>query len=268
MTYMKKNHLSFFERCAELSSDFKILLRSVPSPVITVFILSVVCANLMANKELFSCPYVALDCGFAFSWIMFLCMDTICRRWGAAASVKVSVFALAVNLIVCLCFFVLSKTPGMWGEFYSVENPDSAQAVNSALNRTFGGSWYVVFGSATAFLFSSVVNAVVNSALGKICTSGGFKSFAVRSYVSTFVAQFSDNFIFAVVVSKVFFGWTWMQVIVCSIVAAVFELLCEVLFSGIGWKMVCAWEKDNVGAEYVSYLEEKKLRRVRPDKNA
>ena len=54
----------------------------------------------MANKELVSYKYLALDCGFAFSWIMFLCMDIICKRWGARASVKVSLFALLVNLAV------------------------------------------------------------------------------------------------------------------------------------------------------------------------
>ena len=63
----------------------------------------------MANKELVSYKYLALDCGFAFSWIMFLCMDIICKRWGARASVKVSVFALLVNLAVCLSFAILSR---------------------------------------------------------------------------------------------------------------------------------------------------------------
>ena len=64
-------------------TDTKILLRNIPSLTISIFILSVVCANLMANKELISVKYLALDCGFIFSWIMFLCMDVICKRWGA-----------------------------------------------------------------------------------------------------------------------------------------------------------------------------------------
>ncbi|MCI6722399.1 MAG: VUT family protein, partial [Treponema porcinum] len=105
-------HSSFLRRCSDSFTDFRILLRSIPAPAVSLFILSVVCANLMANKELVSYKYLALDCGFAFSWIMFLCMDIICKRWGARASVKVSVFALLVNLAVCLSFAILSRTPG------------------------------------------------------------------------------------------------------------------------------------------------------------
>ena len=79
-------------------TDYKILLRNIPSPTILFFTLSVVCANLMANKEFINFKYLALDCGFVFSWIMFLCMDVICKRWGAKASVKISVFAFLINL--------------------------------------------------------------------------------------------------------------------------------------------------------------------------
>lgn len=229
--------------------DLKLLLRNIPSLTITFFVLSVVCANLMANKELVNYKFVALDCGFVFSWIMFLCMDVICKRWGAKASIKVSLMALFVNLLVCASFAILSKAPGMWGEFYAEENP----AVNVALNNTFGGAWYVVLGSGLAFTISSIVNAFLNRAVGKKMKSNGFFAFAARSYISTAIAQFVDNFVFATTVSKIFFGWTWTQVIICSIIGAVCELLCEVLFSGIGYKVVKSWEEENVGAEYFEY---------------
>lgn len=227
--------------------DLKLLLRSIPSLTITFFVLSVVCANLMANKELVNYKYVALDCGFVFSWIMFLCMDVICKRWGAKASIKVSLMALFVNLLVCGSFAVLAKAPGMWGEFYTEENP----AVNAALNNTFGGAWYVVLGSGLAFTISSIVNALLNHSIGKAMKSDGFFAFAVRSYVSTIIAQFVDNFVFATTVSKIFFGWTWTQVLVCSAIGAVCELLCEVLFSGFGYRVVKNWEEENVGSEYI-----------------
>lgn len=233
-------------------SDLGVLLRNIPSVTVSVFVLSVVCANLMANKELVSFTYLALDCGFVFSWIMFLCMDIICKRWGAAASVKVSALALAANLCVCAAFSALSKTPGMWGAFYDTRNP----AVNDALNATFGGSWYVVLGSALAFISSSVINALLNKAFASVMAAhkkSGFAEFAVRSYASTLLAQFADNFIFATVVSKTLFGWTWTQVLLCSATGAVCELLCEVLFSGVGYRIVCRWEKENVGAEYFAY---------------
>ena len=233
--------------------DYKLLFRNIPSLTITLFFISVVCANLMANKELFNYKYVALDCGFVFSWIMFLCMDVICKHWGAKASIKVSLLALVVNLSVCIIFYLLSLTPGMWGEFYST---DSIQ-VNDALNKTFGGSWYVVFGSATAFIISSIVNALLNDFIGKRVSSNGSAGFALRSYTSTVIAQYVDNFIFATIVSKFFFGWSWTQVFICSGIGALFELLAEIFFSGIGYKVVRNWEAENVGKEYFDYISKK-----------
>lgn len=241
-----KKFLSFVSREAD---DFKILLRNIPSLTVSIFILSVVCANLMANKELVTFKYAALDCGFAFSWIMFLCMDVICKRWGAKASIKISLVALAANLFICVSFALLAKTPGKWGEYYASEN----SLVNDALNATFAGSWYVVLGSSVAFVSSSVVNALLNCAIGSLFKSDGFFSFASRSYISTAIAQLVDNFIFATIVSKVFFGWTWIQVFVCSVIGAGFELLGEVFFSGLGYKVVRQWEKEKVGQEYIEY---------------
>ena len=249
---------SFFKN---LLSDYKILFRNIPSLTITLFVLSVVCANLMANKELVSYKYLALDCGFVFSWIMFICMDIICKRWGAKASIKVSILALGVNLLVCASFALLSKAPGMWGEFYTTENPE----VNKALNATFGGSWYVVLGSALAFTISSIVNALLNIRIGSSLERKkikGFGAFVLRSYISTLVAQYVDNFVFATTVSKIFFGWTWTQVFVCSAIGAVCELLCEVLFGGFGYKVVCSWEKNNVGKEYFDYIEAKNTKNI------
>ena len=234
--------------------DLKLLMRSIPSLTITLFVLSVVCANLMANKELVSYKYVAVDCGTVFSWIMFLCMDVICKRWGGRAAMKVSLLALVINLGVCGCFALLSLAPGKWGAFYD----SGLVEVNSALNTTFGGSWYVVLGSSIAFLISSAVNALLNSAIGAATKLAGFRAFALRSYVSTAVAQLVDNLIFTALVSKIFFGWTWTQVLVCALIQAAWELLCEVLFSGLGYKVVCSWEQEQVGQEYLSRRGERR----------
>ncbi len=233
--------------------DFKLLMRSIPSLTITLFVLSVVCANLMANKELINYKHVALDCGTVFSWIMFLCMDVICKRWGGKAAMKVSLLALTLNLGVCGCFALLSLAPGKWGAFHG----SGLLEVNSALNATFGGSWYVVLGSSLAFLISSAVNALLNSSIGAATKLAGFKGFALRSYLSTAAAQLVDNLIFTTLVSKIFFGWTWTQVLVCSLIQAVWELLCEVLFSGLGYKVVCGWERDAVGREYLERWTER-----------
>ena len=229
--------------------DYGILLRNIPSLVISLFIVSVILMNLLANKELFSVRYLALDCGFALSWISFLCMDMICKRFGAKAAAKISILALFINLCVVLVFKLLSMTPGMWGEYYSTGMPE----VNDALNATFGGSWYVVLGSSTAMLCAAICNSLINHTVAQHLRIGGYKAFAARSFVSTGIAQFVDNFVFATIVSLHFFGWTWTQVIFCSLTGAVMELLCEVVFSPMGYKVSENWEKENVGAQYLRY---------------
>lgn len=235
--------------------ELLLLFRNIPSLTVSLFFVSVVCMNLLANKELISFQYLALDCGFLLSWVSFLCMDMICKRFGSKAAVQVSLMALFVNLCVFLLFHVLSLTPGMWGEFYhySKSYPDAASFANDALNATFGGTWYVVFGSALAMFCSSIVNAVINHWIASRTKSRGFKKFALRSYVSTFAAQFVDNFIFAAVVSHVFFGWTFTQVVFCSLTGAVMELLCEMFFSPIGYKICRLWEREGVGREYLNH---------------
>ena len=233
--------------------DYKSLLRNIPSIVAALFFLSVVAMNLLANKELFTTDWLALDCGFTLSWISFLLMDMICKRFGAKAAMKLSVAALAVNLCVCGIFWLLSLTPGHWGEYYSWldSDPAAAQAADLALNRTVGGSWYVVLGSALAMLVSSAVNSLSNHLIARRLKSNNFGSFALRSFCSTALAQFVDNLIFATVVSHVFFGWTWTQVLVCSLTGALMELLCEVVFSPLGYRMARQWEEEKVGQDYI-----------------
>ena len=233
--------------------DYKILLRNTPSITICIFTVALICANLMANKELINFKYLALDCGFVFSWIMFLSMDIICKRYGAKACIKISIFSLFINLCVCFIFFLLSKTNGNWAEYYNFNN----EQINKSLNKTFGSSWYVVLGSATAFFISSTINAILNKTIGikldKIGMKDNFSTFAIRSYISTFIAQFMDNFIFALIVSKIFFGWTWTQIILCSCFGGFCELLCEIIFSRMGYKILTEWEKENIGKAYFDF---------------
>ena len=227
--------------------DYKVLLRSIPASTVTLFIVSVIMMNLLANKELISLPWLALDCGFAVSWVSFLCMDMICKRFGARASIMVSVMALGINLGVSLVFWLLTLTPGMWGAYYDT----GLLEVNDALNATIGGTWYVVLGSSCAMLTSSVVNSLLNQAIVRLEHKNTFGAFALRSYVSTGIAQFVDNLVFAVIVSHTFFGWTWLQVLTCSLTGAAAELLCEVFLSPVGYRVVRGWERENVGELYL-----------------
>ena len=100
-------------------------------------------------------------------------------------------------------------------------------------------------------LVSSLVNSVSNHLIAKRLKHNNFGSFALRSFSSTALAQFVDNLIFATVVSHVFFGWTWTQVFVCSLTGALMELLCEVVFSPLGYRMARQWEEEKVGQDYI-----------------
>ena len=65
----------------KVMEDYKVLLRSIPAATVSLFFVSVIMMNLLANKELISLPYLALDCGFVVSWVSFLCQDMICKRF-------------------------------------------------------------------------------------------------------------------------------------------------------------------------------------------
>lgn len=228
--------------------DCKALLRSIPAPTVTILVASVVAMNLMANKELVRLPWLALDCGFAASWVSFLCMDVICKRFGAAAAVKVCVLALGVNLAVTGFLALACLVPGHWGAYYGT----GLAEVDAALDATVGGTWYVVAGSSVALLGGSVVNALVNELVGRATARDTFGAFALRSYVSTGAGQLADNLIFAILVSHVFFGWSWAQVVACSLTGAAAELLCEVALSPVGYRVVRGWERERVGEAYLA----------------
>ena len=232
--------------------DYKILLRSVPSMVISVFILSVVCMNLLASKELYSSTYFCINSGLALSWISFLCMDCICKRFGAKASVKISILAMAVNVITVIIFKLLTMTPGHWAAYFSAPDAATGELINEGINSTFGNTWYVVLGSAVAMFLSSLVNSYLNELIGKRKDKGSFGGFALRSFLSTAAGQWVDNFIFSAMVSHVFFGWNWTQVLICSTTSMIIELAFEAVFSPIGFRVSKNWEKENVGVEYLS----------------
>ena len=251
-----------------------LLERSIPGIVSALFILSIVAMNLLANKSI-ALPFdwLALDCGIIFSWLVFLLMDMITKHFGPRAATMLSVIALIVNLFMALMFLLGSLIPGMWGESYV----DGSEAViNFALDHTFRGTWYVLLGSSVAFIVSSIVNNELNWLIGKLAgrragdvtagdaTAGdaaprgksGFGVFALRSYVSTLIAQFIDNLVFALIVSHNFFGWTMTQCVMCAVTGAIVELLCEIIFSPIGYKVANRWKKKEVGKPYLTYMKE------------
>lgn len=217
-------------------SEFRSLLRTVPPLLVTLMVLSIVGMNLLANKSIHTgVDWLALDCGILFSWLTFLSMDVLTHCYGPRAATALSFVALALNLMMAGIFFLASRIPGVWGESF-VEGGETL--INTALNNTFGGTWFIILGSSVAFLASAALNNFLNYGVGRLLKRArGFGVFALRSYVSTFLAQFADNLIFALLVSKLFFGWSLLQCFTCALTGAFMELLFEVLFSPLGYRL-------------------------------
>ena len=235
-------------------AEFKLLLRSIPAAVVTLFVVSVICMNLLANKTLLQLEWIALDGGILISWLSFMCMDIITKHFGPKASNRITILAAVINLLTCLIRFVASLIPSNAGDF-------------SAFDGIFGGTWFILLGSTVAFLASGMINNMLNWLIGKSFRKkpDGRLAFAVRTYISTLVGQFLDNFIFYVIVFVGFapmfwdgFCWTVQQCFMCALTGAVAELIMEIAFSPLGYKITKKWQSENIGREYLDALEKGK----------
>ena len=236
-----------------LKREFKItgiLLRNIPSPVVALFVISVIAMNILANKTLVNLEYLAIDGGILISWLSFLSMDVVTKHYGPKASTRLSIFAICVNLLTCFIFWIASIIPTK--DDYTV------------FNTIIGGTWFILLSSSIAFLCSAIINNVSNYLIGKIFKKNpdGRLAFITRSYISTFFGQFFDNLIFAVLTFMVFapifwdgFHWTFVQCVTCSAIGASLELLMEIIFSPFGYMVCRKWKEQNVGKDYFEYVE-------------
>ena len=226
-------------------ADTRLLFRCIPATVATLFAVSVVMMNILANKTIYQSAFLALDGGILVSWLSFLCMDVVTKAFGPKAATKLSVFAIGINLIVCFFFYVVSVIP--------------TKEDFSAFNQTVGGTWFILLSSTVAFLSSACINNFMNWGIGRAFKRDpdGKLAFFTRCYASTFLGQFFDNFIFAILTFTVFapifwdgFSWTYLQCFTCSLLGAGVELVCEVIFSPLGYKIVRRWEREGIAAPY------------------
>ncbi|MEE1258265.1 MAG: VUT family protein [Lachnospiraceae bacterium] len=234
--------------------ETQILLRCIPATTVSLFVVSVVCMNLLANKTLFQNTYLALDGGFLISWLSFMCMDMITKYFGPKASNRIAILASVINLLTCAIFYIVSIIPSNADDY-------------TALDEIFGGTWFILLGSTIAFLVSAAINNFLNWTIGKAFRKNpdGKLAYATQAYVSTFVGQFFDNLIFSLIVFAGFapifwdgFHWTVLQCTTCALTGAVAELIMEILFSPIGFRLVTKWKQLKVGQEYVDYVKGEK----------
>ena len=232
-----------------------LLLKSIPATVVSLFVVSVICMNLLANKTLVQTSWIALDGGILISWLSFMCMDMITKHFGPKASNRISILAVGVNLLTCLIFFVASAIPSTADDY-------------SAFDGIFGGTWFILLSSTVAFLISALINNSLNWAVGRAFRKNpeGKAAYATRTYISTFIGQFCDNFIFSVIVFMFFapiywdgFSWTLLQCTMCALTGAVAELVMEILFSPIGYRITKKWKAESIGEAYLDYIERKDI---------
>jgi uncharacterized integral membrane protein (TIGR00697 family) len=242
------------ERIAHEVREYSLLLKSIPATVVTLFVVSVVCMNLLANKTLLQLDWIALDGGILISWLSFMCMDIITKHFGPKASNSITLLAVMINLLTCLIFFVASIIPSNAGDY-------------SVFDEIFGGTWFILLSSTVAFIASSVINNTLNWMIGKAFRKNpdGKLAYAARTYVSTFIGQFLDNFIFSVIVfvflAPIFwngFCWTPLQCAMCALTGAVAELIMEIIFSPLGYSITKKWQREAVGKEYLDFVKAEK----------
>ncbi len=237
------------EKITSATADTKLLFRNIPSVITALFTVSVVIMNILANKTIYKSDWLAIDGGILVSWLSFLCMDIITKAFGPKGATKLAIFAMLINAFVCVLFYFVSIIPNPPGEDFS------------AFNTVIGGTWFILLSSTVAFISSAVINNFMNWGIGKTFRKNpdGKLAYVTRSYISTFIGQFCDNFIFAALTFMVFapifwdgFHWTFIQCVTCSLLGAVLELIMEAIFSPIGYIVLKGWKRDGVGTEYLN----------------
>lgn len=229
-----------------LVEDYKVLLRNVPAFVTTAFVLTTVLMNFAAARLLVNVGSFAVTGGFLLSFVPFLCMDCVVRRFGARAAIMLNILSALGNLFAVVFLGIVAAIP--------TDSPDPE------FKYIFGGVWFICLSSTVAFVVSGVVNSLLNAAIGKMFKKNpnGALAFSVRSFVSTFVGQAIDNFLFIagvyVVFAPIYWGLEPISIIAClgtAVFGGLLELILEVLFGWFGYRTCKRWEREKVGQEYV-----------------
>ena len=234
-------------------------LRSIPPLALTLATLATVLMNILANKSIIELPWLIQDAGICLSWIGFLVGDIVVKAFGSKNAIRMNLTALLISLVVSVLLVGVSVIPGHWSVEFNYMNSmgeftEISKEVGKSMNAIIGNVWYVILGSAAASAVGLICNGISQGLiLNKIEKKHGdhYWGFLAASTSSTIIGQLIDNITVAMLVSVKFFGWTWKQVIVCSITGAVVELICEIIFTPLTYKIGKNWEKNKIGVKYM-----------------
>ena len=231
-------------------------LRSIPSLALALITVATVLMNILANKSIINLPWLIQDAGILMSWVGFLVGDLLVKAFGSKNAIRVNLTCLGISLFISGLLAIVAVVPGEWSPVFdpTINPGDLGSNINAAVNSVMGNVWYVILGSAVASAVGLVVNGLTQGLLiKKIETKHGDKywGFFVASAASTMIGQIIDNMVFALLVSVKFSGWTWTQVMVCSLTGAIFELIIELVFSPLTYRISRNWKKNGIGTEWM-----------------
>ena len=248
-------------------NDWKMLLRSIPGMVTMLFTAATITMNLAANKIVWSgltvdgTPLVSVTGGLFLSWAIFLLMDIVTKTYGVKASIKLTLLGALANAVAVVFLALIALFPAKY----------PYEGASAVFDTLFGFEalsapqpWQILLSSTIAYIVSGIVNALVNGAFGKLFKKkpDGKAAFYCRSYVSTAVGQFVDNFIFAALAFALFAPfYTLPTLIGISVMGALLEMLCEVIFSPVGYRICVKWQRDGVGKDYLEYCRKMEIKK-------
>lgn len=258
MTKLKELFANLWQKTKDFFNpkDWLKTLRSIPSLALALSVVATVLMNILANKSIIELPWLIQDAGILLSWVGFLVGDLLVKNFGSKNAIRVNLTSLAISLFISGLLAIVGVIPGTWSSAVGSVN---ASEINSAVNAVMGNVWYVIIGSAVASAVGLILNGITQGLmLKKIEAKHGDKywGFVLASATSTIIGQVIDNMVFAALISVNFFGWGWKQVIICSLTGAIFELIIELVFSPLTYKISQNWHKNKIGIDYMSTQEE------------
>lgn len=266
---MKKTGFWIKDTCQWLFdfTDWKMLLRSIPGLVTMLFTMATITMNLAANKIVWSglvingTPLVSVTGGIFLSWAIFLLMDIVTKTFGSKAAIKLTLIGALGNAIAVIFLGLIALFPAKY----------PYEGASTIFDTLFGFEalsapqpWQILLSSTIAYIAAGVVNAVINGAFGRLFRKNpdGKAAFYCRSFISTFIGQFVDNFVFAALAFAVFAPfYTVPTLIGIAVCGALLELVCEMIFGPLGYRICVKWRKEGVGKEYLAYCRKMEVRK-------
>ena len=226
--------------------ETKVLFRCLPAFPFAILCAALISMNFLANKGIVATNWISVDAGIIVSWISFLAGDTLVKRFGPKAAIKINIAATGVQLIPILLLTLGPTIP--WA------HPSTAM---QGFDSIFGAAIWPLAAGTGAFVLAIVFDSFLSKfLLTRFKNRTSFKAYAVASYGSTFVGQFLDNLLFALFFS-VWQPWCdpssiWLM----ALAGAVVELICQAIFSPVGYKVASNWRKNGIGNEYIELVKE------------